>query len=134
MKTTANNAECMAILNKVIANAEKVLDVCNHELEVFNHPEIYGTCLCLCNSIVINKERMMVITTDETHHTTHCFTPLYPTRFSPEAAKRIVRDDIYKDIHGNRIELEIVGEKKYYELLKEYTERNLENVKSLLNK
>ena len=131
MKTTANNAECMAILNKVIANAEKVLDVCNHELEVFNHPEIYGTCLCLCNSIVINKERMMTVTTDENHMTTYEFNPLYPTYFSPEAADRIVASDIYKDNNGNRIALEIVGKLEYYQLLKEYSEKNIGILKSI---
>lgn len=130
MNTTTINIQ--ATINKVIANAEKVLNVCNKELEYFNHPEIYGSCLCRCNSIVINKERMMVITTDETHHTTYCFNPLYPTRFTPEAARRIVNEDVYKDINNNRIQLEIVGEKKYYELLKEYTEKNLEVIKKFL--
>lgn len=129
METTSNNHK--DILNQVIANYEEMLNVSNRELEVFNNPEVYGSCLCLHNSIVINIERMMVITTDETHHTTYCFNPLYPTRFTPEAAKKIVKNDVYKDIHDNRIKLEIVGEKKYYELLKEYAERNLKVIKSI---
>ena len=128
MNTSINHQE---YINKAIANWEKVINVCNKELDYFNHPEIYGCCLCSCNSIVINIERMMVITTDETHHTTYCFNPLYPTRFTPDAARRIVRDDVYKDVNDNKIKLEIIGERKYYELLKEKAEESLNTIKSL---
>ena len=115
----------------MIAHYEKVLNVCNKEIEYLTHPELYGCCLCKCNSIVINKERMMTVTTDENHMTTYEFNPLYPTYFSPEAADRIVASDIYKDNNGNRIALEIVGKLEYYQLLKEYSEKSIGILKSI---
>ena len=96
MKTTNNNNEMMT---KAINHAEKMVSVCNKQIEYLTHPETYGCCLSKCNSIVINKERMMTVTTDETHHTTYEFSPLYPTYFSPETAREIVENDIYKDIN-----------------------------------
>ena len=118
-------------IQSIIKKSENVLDVCNKEIEYLTHPELYGCCLCKCNSIVINKERMMTVTTDANHMTTYEFTPLYPTYFSPEAARRIVEHDIYKDIHGNRIYMEIVGKLEYYKLLKDYTEKHLEIIKNV---
>ena len=129
MKTTANTNE--ATIAKVIAHNEKVLEVCNKEIEYLTHPELYGCCICNCNSIVINKERMMTVTTDETRHTTYEFSPLYPTYFTPEAARRIVKNDIYNDIHGNRIKMEIIGQLEYYRLLKEHAEKAIELFKSI---
>lgn len=128
MNTTSDN---MQMLERIIINNELTLKVCNEKIEHLTHPELYGTCLCNCNSIVINKERMMTVTTDKTHHTTYEFSPLYPTFFSPKAANRILKNDIYKDIHGNRIELEIVNELEYYRLLKKRTETSIDIVKSL---
>ena len=127
MKTT-NNFPTIA---EMVAHHEQVLNVCNKQIEYLTHPEVYGCCLCKCNSIVINKERMMTVTTDENHMTTYEFNPLYPTYFSPEAADRIVASDIYKDNNGNRIALEIVGKLEYYRLLKEYSEKNIEVLKSI---
>ena len=130
MKTN-NNIQSTININEMIAHAEKVLNVCNKEIEHLTHPEVYGFCLCKCNSIVINKERLMTVTTDETHHTTYEFTPLYPTYFAPETARRIVKDDIYKDINGNRIHMEIIGKLEYYRLLKAHSEKQIEIFKSI---
>lgn len=128
MNTTSDN---MQVLARIIINSELTLKVCNEKIEHLTHPELYGTCLCNCNSIVINKERMMTVTTDKTHHTTYEFSPLYPTFFSPGAANRIIKNDIYKDIHGKRIELEIVNELEYYRLLKKRTETSLDIIRNL---
>lgn len=110
---------------KAIEKAEKTLIACDKEIEYLTHHELYGSCLSLCNTIVINKERMMTITTDENHKTTYEFAPLYPTYFSPDAADKIQKHDIYKDINGNRIKLEKVGKLEYYKMLKNYTETGL---------
>lgn len=75
---------------------------------------------------------MMCVTTDINNLTTYEFSPLYPTYFSTEAANRIVSHDIYKDCNGNRINLMKIGKLGYYRLLKEYTERNLEALKSII--
>ena len=104
---------------------EEVINYCN------THIELCGFCLCKCNSIVINKERMMTVTTDENHMTTYEFSPLHPTYFSPKVAKKIVDEDIYSDIHGNRIKLEIIGELEYYKLLKMHAEFNLNVLKGI---
>ena len=130
MKTTANNTPT---IKETIAHLENVINVCNKEIEHLTHPEIYGCCLCKCNSIVINKERMMTVTTDETHHTTHEFSPLYPTYFSPEAASDIVKNDIYLDCNGNRIKMEIIGKQEYYTLLKDDSEKTLNIIKKLIS-
>lgn len=127
MKTT-NNFPTIA---EMIAHHENVLNVCNKQIEYLTNPDKYGCCLSKCNSIVINKERMMTVTTDETHHTTYEFNPLYPTYFSPEAAREIVKNDIYRDINDNRIEMEIVGKLEYYRLLKDFSEKNIGILKSI---
>jgi len=127
MKTTAN----IPTTAEVIAHNEQVLKVCNTKIEHLTHPELYGCCVCECNSIVINKERMMTVTTDETHHTTYEFSPLYPTYFSPKTAKQIVATDIYKDINDNPIEMEIIGELEYYRLLKKQAEKTIKLFKSI---
>lgn len=127
MTTTAN----IPTIAEVIAHNEKILNVCNEKIEHLTHPEVYGYCLCKYNSIVINKERMMTITTDETHHTTYEFSPLYPTYFSPEIARDIVKNDIYRDINNNSIEMTIIGELEYYRLLKDKAEKTIELFKSI---
>lgn len=131
MKTTTNN-NATEMMKQAISKAEKTLNVCNKEIEYLTHPELYGCCLSRCNTIVINKERMMTVTTDENHMTTYEFSPLYPTYFSPEAADRILKHDIYKDINGNRIKLERVGKLEYYRLLKEHTERGIKGLRMVL--
>ena len=132
MKTTANNTnEAMKMMQDAIDKAEKTISVCDKEIEYLTHPEIYGCCLSRCNSIVINKERIMAVTTDDNHMTTYEFTPLYPTYFSPDAARRIVENDIYHDCNDNIIKLEIVGKLEYYRLLKEHTENGLGVLRSV---
>lgn len=121
------------MMKQAICKAEQTMSVCNKEIEHLTHPEIYGCCLTLCNTIVINKERMMTVTTDENHMTTYEFAPLYPTYFSPEAAERIIKKDIYKDCNGNRIAFERVGKLEYYRLLKQYTETGLEILRIALD-
>lgn len=125
---TTNNFPTIA---EMITHNEKVLSVCNKQIEYLTHPEVYGCCLCKCNSIVINKERMMTVTTDETHYTTYEFSPLYPTYFSPEVARDIVKNDIYRDSNDNRIKMEIVGKLEYYTLLKAQSEKNIETLKNI---
>lgn len=133
MKTTTNNtADFKEMMINAISNAEKTISVCNKEIEYLTHPEIYGCCLDRCNSIVINKERMMTVTTDEAHHTTHEFSPLYPTYFSPAVARKIVKNDIYRDWNGNIIKLEIIGKLEYYQLLKECLENRLSALNSAI--
>ena len=73
----------------------------------------------------------MTVTTDENHMTTYEFSPLYPTYFSPEAAQRIISHDVYKDINGNRINLESIGKLEYYKLLKAWTEKGIEALRSI---
>lgn len=119
-------------ISKVIDHHEGVLSICNKEITYLSHPELYGCCLSRCNSIVINKERMMTVTTKD-NKTTYEFAPCYPTYFSPEAARRIVDGDIYKDFKGNRIKMEIIGKLEYYQLLKENTEKMIETLKTFNN-
>lgn len=114
----------------MIAHHENVLNVCNKQIEYLTNPDKYGCCLSKCNSIVINKERMMTVTTDENHRTTYEFNPLYPTYFSPEVAREIVKNDIYRDINGNRIKMEIVNKLEYYTMLKESAEKSIELFKT----
>lgn len=131
MKTQNNDLTKM--MQKAVTKAENVISVCDKKIEYLTHPKIYGCCLSKCNSIVINKERMMTITTDENHMTTYEFSPLYPTYFSPDAAHRILKHDIYKDNKGERINLEIVGELEYYRLLKQHAESGLEGLRIALD-
>ena len=119
-------------IQEMVAHHEKVLSVCNKEIEYLTHPELYGCCLCRCNSIVINKERLMTVTTNKEHRTTYEFKPLYPTYFTPDAARRIVENDVYTDCNGNRILLEIIGKLEYYRLLKESSEKSIEVLKSVM--
>lgn len=118
-------------ISAMISRCEEIVNVCTKEIKHLTHPEIYGCCLCKCNSIVINKERMMTVTTDEKHMTTYEFEPLCPTYFSPEVARGIVCHDIYEDINGNRIHMEIIGKLEYYQLLKAVSEKRLEIFKSI---
>lgn len=131
METKVNKkTNFRAMMMKAINDAEKTIKLCNRKIEFLTHPEKYGCCISRCNSIVINKERMMTVTTDDTHHTTFEFSPNYPTYFSPETARRIVENDIYRDCNDNIIKMEIVGELEYYKLLKEHTEIGLSSLKS----
>ncbi len=117
---------------EIIAHYEENLNVCNKKIEHFEHPEIYGCYVKRCNSIVINKERMMVITTDETRHTSCELSPLYPTYFTPKAALDIVANDVWSDCKGNRIKFEIVGEHEYYKILKSHTQEIINALKRVI--
>lgn len=119
-------------IDEIDDHFEKVLNVCNKQIDNLTHPEVYGCCLCKCNSIVINKERMMTVTTKTTDgvcRTTYEFSPLFPTYFSPEVARDIVKNDIYRDNNDNRIKMEIVGELEYYKLLKMQAEKSIQLLK-----
>lgn len=124
MKTTNN----FPLIAEMIAHNENVLNVCNKQIEYLTNPDKYGFCLDKCNSIVINKERMMTVTTDKNNMTTYEFSPLTPTYFAPEVAEHIVKSDIYYDCN-NPIKMEIIGKLEYYTLLKDYAVKNLENIK-----
>lgn len=119
-------------INQMINVYKKRIDVCENEIEQITHPEIYGCCLNKCNSIVINKERMMTITTNEKNEITHEFTPLCPTYFTPKTAKELVKNETFKDIHGNKIKMEIIGRLEYYQLLKDNCNKHIEILKTLL--
>ena len=131
MTKNKNNDLHIPTTKEVIAYNEKVLKICNQEIERMTHPKEYGCCLSRCNSIVINKEHMMAVTTDKEHRTTYEFSPLYPTYFSREVAEEIVANDIYRDINGNRIELSIIGKLEYYSLLKSKAEKAIELFQNL---
>ena len=125
-----NDTQCF--IEKMVKHYEKAIALCNDEIEFLTHPEKYGISMCACNSIVINKERMMTITTDKNHHTTYEFSPLFPTYFTPRDAKNIVEEDIYKDINGNILKLEIVGRLEYYRLLKASAEQGYNEIKKIM--
>lgn len=131
MTKNKNNDLHYPTMMEVISYNQKVLSVCNKEIEYLTNPREYGCCLSRCNRIVINKERMMTVTTDKDHRTTYEFSPLYPTYFSREAAEKIVANDIYLDNKGNRIELTIIGKLEYYTLLKNKAEKAIELFQSL---
>lgn len=130
MSDSTNNYK--ELMMNAINHAEKMVGVCDKKIEFLTHPEIYGCCLAKCNSIVINKERMMTVTTDRMHRTSYEFTPLYPTYFSHEVAIDIVKNDIYRDINGSPIKMEIVGELEYYKLLKVWAKNHLRVLKSAI--
>lgn len=131
MTTNKNNDLHIPSTMEVIAYNEKVLSICNKEIERLINPKEYGCCLSRCNRIVINKERIMTVTSDKENRTTYEFSPLYPTYFSREVAEEIVANDIYRDINGNRIELTIIGKLEYYTLLKNKAEKAIELFHSL---
>jgi len=115
-----------------IRKAEECVKVCNEKINWLTNPQKYGYCISRCNSIVINKERMMVVTTKD-GKTHYAFAPTYPTYFTPQTAKNIVANDIFKDGLGNRIELAIVGELEYYQLLKKNKESAIKTFTDILS-
>lgn len=134
MTKNENNGLQVPSAMEVISYNEKVLSICNKEIEHLTNPKEYGCCLSRCNCIVINKERIMTVTVDKENRTSSEFSPLYPTYFSREIAEEIVANDIYRDINGNRIELTIIGKLEYYTLLKNKAERAIELFQSLVNR
>lgn len=115
-----------------IRKAEECVKVCNDKINRLTNPQKYGYCISRCNSIVINKERMMVVTTKD-GKTHYAFAPTYPTYFTPQTAKNIVTNDIFKDGLGNRIELTIIGELEYYQLLKKNKENAIKTFTDILS-
>ena len=115
-----------------IRKAEECVKVCNEKIKRLTNPQKYGCCISRYNSIVINKERMMVVTTKD-GKTHYAFAPTYPTYFTPQTAKKIVANDIFKDGLGNRIELTIVGELEYYQLLKKNKENGIQTLTDVLS-
>jgi uncharacterized membrane protein len=119
-------------LTDAIRKAEECVKVCNEKIKHLTNPQKYGCCISRYNSIVINKERMMVVTTKD-GKTHYAFAPTYPTYFTPQTAKKIVANDIFKDGLGNRIELTIVGELEYYQLLKKNKENGIQTLTDVLS-
>ena len=127
MKTQMNNQ-----FAELVKKVESQIAVCEKKIYYFEHPEECGFGIFKCNSIVINKERMLVVKVGDDRCTCHEFAPLYPTKFSPEAAQDIVNNDKYYDGANQRISLEIIGEKEYYYLLKVYLTEGLQSLKKML--
>lgn len=99
----------------------RALSTCDKIIERLIHPDATS----LGNSIIIDKSRMMTVTT-KNRMTTYEFAPLYPTIFTSEAAARIIQRDVFIDGCGFNVSLEIVGELEYYRLLKECLARRLD--------
>lgn len=116
--TSTNTNNTNNIINEVMNNLTEMLDFVNEEL---NKPK----CLCKCNSIVINRERLMTISVNDNNEIECVFTTKYPTIFSPSMARKVCKEAILKDINGYRIPLEIITEEKYYTLIKEWCEEQL---------
>lgn len=115
---------------------EKTLSVLNDRLDIINKEieRLENPCFIdACNSIVINKERMLTLTTDEHSIVSYEFGPIHPTYFTPERARELQNELEIADCHGNKIELMVVGAKEYYNLLKEETLRYIDTVKRLFN-
>ena len=115
-----------------IRKAEECVKVCDERIKRLTNPKKYGCCISRCNSIVLNKERMMVVTAKD-GKTDYAFAPTYPTYFTPQTARKIVANDIFKDGLGNRIELTIVGELEYYRLLKKHKENGIQTLTDILS-
>lgn len=126
-----NKENLSNVLNEYSSFYNNMLKVAVDNIERLSDFGRYGRCLSRCNSIVINKERMMTVKVGKDHLTTYEFAPLFPTFFSPSAARMIVENDVYCDYKGKRICMEIVGELEYYRLLKSYAEERLETLKIL---
>ena len=120
-------------IKAMVAKKEEELELVNRKIYYYEHPEECGFGIFKCNSIVINKERMMVIAVGDDRKTCNKFAPIHPTKFSPETAIDIVNNDEWYDGNNERISLEIVGEREYYYLLREYLQNGLEMVKKYLN-
>lgn len=102
----------------------RALTTCERNIERLTRPDANGCSLSRGNSIIIDKSRMMTVTT-KIHMTTYEFAPLYPTLFTADAAARIIQHDVFIDGCGFNVALEIIGELEYYRLLKEFIARRL---------
>ena len=119
------------ILFETIARYNEILNACNKEIEIMNNPQKYGCCVCNCNSIVIDKERMLTIKTGEGNKAEFEFNATYPTYYTPKTAKWITENIKLVNGLGKPIKLEIVGKYEYYNLLKEHVEKALNAINGL---
>lgn len=103
----------------------RALSTCDKIIERLTRNDANGCSLSCGKNIIIDKSRMMTVTT-KNRMTTYEFAPLYPTVFTPETAARIIQRDVFIDGCGFNVSLEIVGELEYYRLLKEYLARRLD--------
>lgn len=103
----------------------RALTTCERNIERLTRSDANGCSPTRGNSIIIDKSRMMTVTT-KIHMTTYEFAPLYPTLYTVDAAARIIQHDVFIDGCGFNVSLEIVGELEYYRLLKECIARRLD--------
>ena len=99
----------------------RALATCDKIIERLTRPDATSRG----NSIVIDKMRMMTVTT-KNRMTTFEYAPLYPTIYAHDAAESIIMRDVFIDGCGFNVTLEIVGELEYYRLLKECLARRLD--------
>lgn len=112
-------------------NQEKLAQ-CEKELKYLTNSREYGCMLTNCPWIVINKERLMCVTVNDEHRTDYEFSPLNPTHFSRETANMIINKDIYKDINGNKIPLEAIGDLEYYQILRDTLLKRISSIQELI--
>lgn len=105
----------------------RALSTCDKIIERLTCPDTISRG----NSIIIDKSRMMTVTT-KNRMTTYEYAPLYPTIYAHEAAERIIRRDVFIDGCGFNVSLEIVGELEYYRLLKECLARRLDTCTEMI--
>ena len=117
-----------------IAELKSIIDVCNKEIEVIENPQKYGCCLCRCNCIVINKQRLLSIRTGEGNKAEFEYKAKYPTHYSRKTAEWIVKNVKLVNGLGEQIKLEIVGDYEYYKYLKKALEGNIALMQELLDK
>lgn len=116
----------MAKIDNMETYCRRFLDVCNKEIEKLTHPERNGGCLDRYNRIVIDKPRLMTVTIKNDNMVTYELHPFYPTLFTAEAAREIVERNIFKDCNDKIIQMEIIRELEYYQIIKEKIEELFE--------
>ena len=72
-----------------------------------------------------------MVVTAENGKTSYEFSTTSPTYFTPSTARDIVKHDIFRDGLGNRIELTIVGELEYYQILKDWLTEQVKTIKEI---
>ena len=72
-----------------------------------------------------------MVVTAENGKTSYEFSTTSPTYFTPSTARDIVKNDIFRDGLGNRIELTIVGELEYYQILKDWLTEQVKTIKEI---
>ena len=117
-----------------IAELKSIIDVCNKEIEIIENPQRYGSCICHCNSIVVNKQRLLSIRTGEGNKAEFEYKAKYPTHYSRKTAEWIVKNVKLINGLGEPIKLEVVGDYEYYLNLKKALEETVEVMQELLDK